>query len=162
MVSENGFNLVERMGFEKNKALVIDHHNEPVTETIGGKSCKFRSLGERRLARYLELLKTSGHIRDWLYEKTTFVFRDEIRGAKMWLVDFDVLNNDGTFEYYEYKGWLKGIDVTKFRRLAKYRPECKVTLVMSGKSGRDANRLRQIAKYAYRITYASELFRGTV
>jgi hypothetical protein len=150
------------MGFETDKQLVIDHHNQRVTETIGGKTHNFRSKGESRMARYLELLKTSGLIQDWLYEKTTFIFQEEIRGAKMWLVDFDVLNLDGSFEYYEYKGWLKSIDVTKFRRLAQYRPECKVTLVMSGKAKKDANRLRQVAKYAHRITYASELFRGVV
>lgn len=153
---------VPRMGFETNKALIIDHHNQRVEEVVGGKPCKFRSKGECRLAHYLELLKLNGHIRDWAYEQTTFTFKDELRGAKVWLVDFDVLNNDGSFEYYEYKGWLKGSDVTKFRRLAKYRPECRVTLVMSGKAGRDANRLRIIAKYAHRITYANQLFRGLV
>jgi hypothetical protein len=150
------------MGFETDKRLVIDHHNQRVTEVVGGKLCKFRSKGESRLAHYFELLKAGGLIKDWLYEKTTFIFREEIRGAKVWLVDFDVLNLDGSFEYYEYKGWLKSIDVTKFRRLAQYRPECRVTLVMSGKAGRDANRLRQVAKYAHRITFANELFRGMV
>lgn len=159
-VSNSRIIAVERMGFEQNKALIIDHHNQRIEEVVGGKLCKFRSKGERRLAHYLELLKCNGHIRDWAYEQTTFIFREEIKGAKMWKVDFDVLNNDGTLEYYEYKGWLKSSDVTKFRRLAKYRPECRVTLVMSGRKKKDAGRLRIMAKYAHRITYANQLFRG--
>ena len=139
--------------------LVIDYHNEPTEETIGGICYKFRSKLERNWAAYLQFLKESGEILDWRYEQTTFYFRDETIGAKKFLVDFDILNKDWTLEYHETKGWLKGIDVTKFQRVAKYRPEVKIILVMSGKAKKDANRLRQIGKYAERIIFAPEIFR---
>lgn len=145
------------MGFEKKKPLVIDYNNKPSTETVGGKTCNFRSDGERKLAIYFQHLKEQKYIRDWAFEQTRFTFPDETRGAKQFLVDFDILNMDHTFEYWEYKGWLRGSDVTKFRRVAKYRPEAKLVLVMSGKAKKDANRLRQISKYAHRIVYWNEL-----
>ena len=126
---------------------------------IGGKHYKFRSKLECNWAKYLQFLKESGEIYDWRYEQTKFLFPDETIGAKQFLVDFDVLNNDWTLEYHETKGWLQGKDVTKFKRVAKYRPEVKITLIMSGKARKDANRLRQIKKYADRIIFAPDIFR---
>lgn len=149
----------QMMGFETNKKLVIDHNNTRITETVGGKECHFRSLLECNFAYYLEFLKEHKQIRDWAFEQTTFTFKDEVKGAKQFLVDFDVLNNDGTFEYYETKGWLKGSDVTKFKRVNQYRPEAKITLVMSGRNKKDAGRIRMIEKYASRVIYAPDLFK---
>ncbi len=139
--------------------IIVDYHNQPVQETIGGKYYNFRSKLERNWAAYLQFLKESGEIYDWRFEQTTFLFPDETRGAKQFLVDFDILNNDWTLEYHETKGWLQGKDVMKFKRVAKYRPEVKITLVMSGKAKKDANRLRQIDKYAERIIFAPAIFR---
>ena len=150
---------MERLGFEKRKSFTVNHNNTRVTATIGGKLCKFRSKLEHNYAVYLQFLKEQGQIKDWNFEQMNFIFKDEIKGAKSYLVDFDVLNNDGTFEHHETKGWLKGVDVTKFRRVAKYWPEAKMILIMSGKSSKDANRLRMMAKYTERIVYASELFK---
>ena len=140
-------------------ALTIDYHNQPTEAVIGGKQYKFRSKLERNWAVSLQFLKEQGEIYDWRYEQTTFLFPDEMRGAKQFLVDFDILNNDWTLEYHETKGWLQGKDVTKFRLVAKYRPEVKIVLVMSGKAKKDANRLRQIDKYAERIIFAPDIFR---
>ncbi len=140
-------------------ALRIDFHNQPTQAMIGGNLYKFRSKLECNWAMYLQFLKESGEIYDWRYEQTTFLFPDEMKGAKQFLVDFDILNNDWTLEYHETKGFLQGIDVTKFKRVAKYRPEVKIVLVMSGKAKKDANRLRQIDKYAERIIFAPEIFR---
>ncbi len=150
--------MTERLGFEKSKRLVINYNNTRVTATIGGKLCKFRSKLEHNYALYLQFLKEQGEIKDWNFEQMNFIFKDEIKGAKSFLVDFDVLNNDGTFEHHETKGWLKGVDVTKFRRVAKYWPEAKLTLIMSGKKSKDQNRLRMMAKYSERIIFAPDLF----
>ncbi len=139
--------------------LIIDYHNQSTEAMIGGKEYSFRSKLERNWAAYLQFLKESHEIYDWRYEQTTFLFPDEMRSAKQFLVDFDILNNDWTLEYHETKGWLQGRDVTKFQRVAKYRPEVKITLVMSGKAKKDANRLRQIKKYAERIIFAPDIFR---
>ena len=139
--------------------LVIDYRNQPAEETIGGQHYTFRSKLERNWAAYLQFLKESDVILDWRFEQTTFLFPDETKGAKQFLVDFDILNKDWTLEYHETKGWLQGKDVTKFKHVAKYRPEVKITLIMSGKAKKDANRLRQISKFADRITYAPDIFR---
>ena len=139
--------------------LHIDYHNQPQDAMVGGKHYKFRSKLECNWAKYLQFLKESDEIADWRYEQTTFLFPDETRGAKQFLVDFDILNNDWTLEYHETKGWLQGKDVMKFKRVAKYRPEVKIMLIMSGKAKKDANRLRQIGKYAERIIFAPEIFR---
>jgi len=140
-------------------AINRDFNNQPTQDTIGGKTYKFRSTLERNWAAYLQFLKESDLIYDWRYEQTRFEFHDETIGAKVWLVDFDILNTDWTLEYHETKGWLQGKDVTKFKRVAKYRPEVKITLIMSGKAKKDANRLRQIDKYAERIIFAPDIFR---
>ena len=149
---------MERMGFEKSKSFTVNYNNTRVTATIGGKLCRFRSKLEHNYAVYLQFLKEQKQIKDWNFEQTNFIFETKARGAKSFLVDFDVLNLDGTFEYHETKGWLQGTDVTKFRRVAKHWPKAKMTLIMSGKSKKDADRLRQIAKYSERIIYARELF----
>ncbi len=139
--------------------IIVDYHNQPQKKvTIGGKIYSYRSKGECNLALYLQFLKEQKLIKDWAFEQTTFTFPNETKGAKQFLVDFDVLYNSGNFEYWEYKGWLQGVDVTKFRRVAKYRPEVKLVLVMSGKKKKDFNRIRMIKKYSYRVIYANELF----
>jgi hypothetical protein len=152
------------MGFEKDKRIEQKWGNNPHKAIVGGKECSFDSDGEERLARYLELLKTSGHIKDWNYEQTTFWFKNVKTAPVVWKVDFDILNNDGTFEYYEYKGAIKGRDVSKFRRVAEHYPLAKVTLVLAQKSNKPETlkRIGFIAKYAHRITYAADLFRGAI
>lgn len=122
---------IERMGFEANKRIHKKYGNISETVSIGGKLCKFRSQGEKRLAQYLELLKIGGHIKDWAFEQTTFVTGN---GDKFWLVDFDVLNNDGTFEYLEYKGAVKQQDITKLQLLFECKPEVQLTFVFESKA----------------------------
>lgn len=122
------------MGFEKGRKFAKNYNNRPETVTIGGKTYRFRSQGEIRLAHYFEMLKNSGHIKDWAYEQTTFVFPDS-----KYLVDFDILNNDGTFEYYEYKGHYQNDTRKKIILLNKYRPEVKLSLVF--KSRADAKKV---------------------
>ena len=148
------------MGFEKNKKLIIDFGNEPTTATFGDRTFHFKSKGECRLAKYFEILKIGGHIENWFYEKTKFVFPRETAGAKQFTVDFTIFNHKNTIEYFEYKGWLRGVDITKFRRLQEYYPDTKITLVMSGKAKKDANRIRMISKYCYEIRYANEMLKG--
>ncbi len=149
------------MGAEKSRTLHQDYHNQPVDAVIGGRSCHFRSKGEHNLAVYFQFLKEQGEIFEWQHESTgcQFYFRDEVKGVKQWLIDFIVHMPDGEIVYWEYKGWLQGRDITKFRRFVKYNPNTKLILVMSGKAKKDANRLRMVRKYAYRVLFAPELFK---
>lgn len=114
---------IVKMGFEPQR-LRKEYKNERVSACIGGKSCNFRSKLEYAVAKHLELRKVSGLIRDWAYEKTTFKFP-----GFSWLMDFDVLNADGTFEYYECKGHFEANTRIKIKALAQERPEVRVTIV---------------------------------
>jgi hypothetical protein len=118
-----------RMGFAPDKHFETKYGNKPRTAEVGGKVCRFRSGGEYDLACYLELLKIGGYIRDWAFEQTTFRFPFGVR----YLVDFDVINNDGTFEYYEFKGQFKNSDRLKLATLFDKRPEVKLTIVFKNR-----------------------------
>jgi hypothetical protein len=122
---------IERMGFEKVKVIHKKYSNISETVNVGGKTCKFRSQGEKRLAQYLELLKVGGYIKDWAFEQTMFKTSS---GDNFWLVDFDVLNNDGTFEYYEFKGAVKQRDITKLQLLFESNPDTVVTFVFENRN----------------------------
>ena len=144
---------------------LIGHFNaQRVTAIVGGKPCKLKSKLEHRLALYLELLRSKGFIKDWAYEQTTFTFKDDTRGAGTWLIDFDIINPDGSFAYFEGKGQIKSSDRTKFRRLSRYRPDAQVTLVLSHwpTDGKQISRARAIEEMGYRVVTATDLFRGIV
>lgn len=130
--------MIERMGFESDKRITRKFGNRTETATVGGKECNFRSQGEKRTAQYLELLKIGGYIKDWAFEQTTFHFPTGGR----YLVDFDILNNDGSFEYYEFKGLFKREDSLKLELLFAHRPEVQLTYIFECK--------RQAAKLARR------------
>ena len=156
------------MGFEKSKTLHRNYNNQPVDAVVGGQVCHFRAKGEYNLAIYFEFLKEQGLILDWVYEagenqmmscQMYFPLPPRTKGVSSWLIDFAVEMPNGEIVYWEYKGFLEGRDVTKFRRFAQYFPDDKVILVMSGKAKKDANRLRMVRKYAYRILYAADLFK---
>jgi hypothetical protein len=147
--------MVEKMGYELNKRLIIDHHNKPEQVTIGGKTHKFRSQGEIKLAHYFELLKIGGHISDWFYETTNFIFPDDT-----YLVDFDIRNNDNTFEYYELKGYLTAKSKRNIRLLNKYRPEVKLTMVFLDK--KNMKKMGLLANKIHRVCLLKELTHGIV
>ena len=148
---------IERMGFEKDKRIIKKYGNISESCQIGDKVCNFRSQGEKRLAQYLELLKLSGHIRDWAFEQTTF---KTSAGEKFWIVDFDVLNNDGTFEYYEFKGMFKQSDATKLQLLYECKPDIQLTYVFENK--REAGKLsrRKVSRQLKAIMIQSTSGKG--
>jgi len=150
--------LKPKMGFEKRR-FQKEYNNTWVHDIIGGKEHTYRSKGEHRIAKYLELLKVSGHIKDWAYEQTKFCFPSEKDPVKTWLVDFDILENDGTFYYIEFKGHVEPDVKRKLFLLAKYRPEVKVDMVFYSKA--DAKRLGSRAtSCCRRVCTLAEITRG--
>ncbi len=151
-----------KMGYETNMRIVKVMGNKPVTATVGDKFCHFRSTFEYNWSLYCEFRKEQGLIKDWTFEQTTFKFAGETFGPVRYLIDFDILNNDGTFHYEECKGRLVGRDNTKFRRVAKYRPEIVIDLIMQRlprkNKSKGANRRRIAEKYVRRIVDASVIF----
>lgn len=152
--------MTEKMGFEK-KHFQKEYNNTWVHDCIGGKEYSFRSKGEHKVAQYLELLKQSGNIKDWAFEQTKFCFPSEQDPVRTWLVDFDVLENDGSFYYIEFKGHVEPDVKRKLLLLAKYRPEVKVDMVFYKKS--DAKKLGSKASACCRrICTLSEMTHGIV
>jgi len=88
-----------------------------------------RSSWEANYARYLNWLVDHGEIASWEYEPDTFVFEAIKRGTRSYMPDFKVVNNDGSVEYHEVKGWMDQKSTTKLNRMAKYYPEVKIVLI---------------------------------
>ena len=137
---------IEYLGFESNKRIYKKYGNKPEHCTIGGKDMYVRSQGEKKLAEYLELLKVGGCIKDWAFEQTTFTFPDD-----KYLVDFDVINPDGTFEYYEWKGFFDARSRRKLQLLEKYRPEVVITMVFANKSGALKFKRSKLSRFCKRV-----------
>ena len=154
---------MNKLGFETNKRIHSEWNNQRKSAEIDGKVCHFRSKLEYNWALYCQFRKEQGLIKDWWYEQTTFRFEEEAKkqrpGVIVYLVDFDIRNNDDTFHYEECKGRLTGKDREKFRKVAKYYPDTKIHLVMQNISKRDMNGIRIAEKYVARVVNAREVFR---
>ena len=111
----------------------------------------FRSAWEANVARYLNFLKTHGSVKGWEYEPKRFEF--PIRhGTNTCLPDFRVEKPDGSYEWWEVKGFrlssiAEGKKVPRalrrgliaLRRMAKYYPDEKIVVI-------DTDRYREIAR----------------
>jgi predicted nuclease of restriction endonuclease-like RecB superfamily len=91
----------------------------------------FRSSWEANYARYLNLLIQNKQIKKWEFEPDTFIFEKEIRGAKSYMPDFKITNNDESIEYHEVKGWMDPKSKSKLKKFAKYYPSIKLVLIDS-------------------------------
>ena len=91
----------------------------------------FRSKWEANYALYLDFLVERGEIKSWEYEADVFMFEQVKLGTRSYRPDFKILNNDGSFEYHEIKGYMDSKSKTKLRRMSKYYPEVKLILIDS-------------------------------
>uniref|UniRef100_A0A6H1ZP12 Uncharacterized protein n=1 Tax=viral metagenome TaxID=1070528 RepID=A0A6H1ZP12_9ZZZZ len=151
---------IERMGFNE-LALAKQYNNQSVHDIIGGKEYTYRSKGEHKIAKYLQLIKEQKYIKDWAYEQTKFSFPSEQDPVRTWLIDFDVLENDGRFYYIEYKGLVEPDTKRKIFLLNQYRPEIRLVMVIS-----DKKNLKRLGSRATacceRVCLLRELIKGTV
>lgn len=96
---------------------------------IGGQRIFFRSRWEANYARYLQWLLDVGQIAKWEHEPHTFWFEGIKRGCVSYLPDFRVTNLNGTHEWHEVKGWMDARSETVLKRMVKYFPSEKVTVI---------------------------------
>jgi len=89
----------------------------------------FRSSWEANYARYLNWLISLGEIKAWYFEPDTFHFVEVKRGNIFYIPDFKIINNDGSHEYHEVKGYMDDRSAVKLKRMAKYFPNEKVILI---------------------------------
>lgn len=118
---------MSKMGFQE-PPLQKKYGNHVHTAIVGGKSCDFDSDGEHKLADYLQLLKEQGYIKDWERESHSFILVDT-----SWKVDFTVRNNDDSFEYYEYKGYVEPRTRKLIMQATDFYPQAQITMVMANK-----------------------------
>jgi len=114
---------------ESNKKEKKKHHTSHISKgwkTVGGQRFYSKSNYEYLFAKYLEYQKKKGEILDWRYEPKTFWFEGIKRGTNNYKPDFCVKKLDGTFEFYEVKGYLDSKSKTKLKRMKKYHPKVKL------------------------------------
>jgi len=95
---------------------------------IGGKRKYYRSNWEFQYAKYLELLKNQGLIKDWEHEPQTFWFEKIKRGVRSYKPDFKVTLLDERHYWVEVKGYYDQRSRTTIKRFNKYYP--KETLIV--------------------------------
>lgn len=88
----------------------------------------FRSAWEANYARYLNFLVRHGNIQSWKYETREFEFPVK-RGTRFYKPDFQVVDNNGNIEWHEVKGWMDKKSQTQMKRMAKYFPSEKITII---------------------------------
>lgn len=106
----------------------------------------FRSSYEANYARFLNLLKDNGEIKDWEFETMEFEFPIK-RGNRFYKVDFKVIYFDeqetvidlpisgkqiiekNRFEIHEIKGYMDDQSRIKLGRMAKFYPGIKIRVI---------------------------------
>lgn len=81
-----------------------------------------RSMMEANYGRYLEHLKQNKVIQDWQHEpfKAYFTEFGYKRGPWVYVIDYQILENDGSVSYVEVKGRWNSGDKTKIKRFKKH------------------------------------------
>lgn len=82
----------------------------------------YRSGWERNVARYLNHLIQQGVVDRFEYEPERFPFPVK-RGNKSYLPDFKVWYPDGTYEWWEVKGYMDDASRIKLKRFALHHTE---------------------------------------
>ena len=147
--------MTEKMGFETDKRIRRKYGNVPVTAIVDGNTIHFKSKLEYRWAQYLDILKTTGEIKNFYYEWHTFYF-DNIDKLKEFTPDFLVRNKDNSFEYYETKGMLSGHDIRKCKALFNERPEVKMTMVFWTNPKISAQKRGQLERFCHRVIWSAK------
>lgn len=99
------------------------------TLVIGDKKYYFKSSYEIQYAYYLEALRLKGKIKDWFYEVDTFWFDGIKRGTNNYKPDFKIIELNGDINYVEVKGYMDEKSATKIKRMGKYHPDIKLSVL---------------------------------
>lgn len=109
---------------------------------IDGELFFFKSNSEFRYACYLEWLKKTGNITEWLYEPETFWFLEIKRGVRSYKPDFKVIERSSSHYWVEVKGYMDARSKTKLARFSKYYPQERLELVDSKWFSRNSKKLK--------------------
>lgn len=114
---------------------------------INGKEIFFRSKMEANYALYLDFLVKQKQIKNWEYEKSTFIFEKIKFGVRSYRPDFKVFNSDDTITYHETKGYMTPRSKTQIKRMAKYYPEIKLVIIGKDVYGDIKKKLGKMLKF---------------
>lgn len=90
---------------------------------IADRRIYFRSEWEAKVARYFQMLKEVGQIKEWEHEPQTFWFNEIKRGTRSYLPDFKITTLCGDHYWVEVKGYMDRKSQTKLKRFKKYYPK---------------------------------------
>lgn len=96
---------------------------------IGGKRNYYRSRWEANYARYLQMLKERGDIRDWEHEPLTFFFDGERGSVLSYKPDFMVTDNSAAVAYHEVKGWMDDRSKAIISLMEKYHKSVRLVVI---------------------------------
>jgi len=114
---------------------------------INGVDMFFRSKMEANYALYLNFLVKQKQIKSWEFEPDTFWFENIRRGVRSYKPDFKVINNNGSVEYQETKGFMDSKSKTKIKRMAKYHPQIKLVVVDNDSYKDIKNKVGKLLKF---------------
>lgn len=142
----------------------FEWRNQPVTITIDGKTCHFKSIQEYTYARWLDIQKYCGEIDDWFYESRLFEFVERHRKRTQYTPDFEVVKKDNLGgkirEWHEVKMSLRQPDIRRFKYMAADYPDETMVLVLNyhSKSTKQRRLLGNAEKYVKEVIYAGPIF----
>lgn len=109
---------------------------------IDGELFYFRSEWERKYALYLEWLKRTKNITEWLYEPKTFWFEGIKRGCVSYKPDFQVILASGSHYWVEVKGYMDSKSKTKLDRFKRYFPNESLEVIDGNWFRRNSRKLK--------------------
>ncbi len=140
--------------------IVKQFNNQYTKAKIDGTVVTFRSRFEYRYARYLDLLKTQGHILRWDYEgklgicqQPTFYFKDVETAPVQYTPDFWIEWAKTGTEYHETKGFLQKYDISKFKRMWEQYEDTRLVLIFMQKPKLSAIRRGKLERYCHRVIW---------
>lgn len=98
---------------------------------IGGKRIYFPNKMEANLYRYYHFLQQHKSIANFQFQPNPFDFRSYgiKRGITTYRPDFLIINNDGSCEYIEAKGFMDKASKTKLNRMRSHFPRIRIRVI---------------------------------
>jgi len=90
------------------------------TKWVNYKNIRVQGSYELRACKILDKWKDQGKIQNWEYTKDRVKYLGADGNTHTYLLDFKVIENDGTFYYVETKGYIKDNDVLKWEAIRKH------------------------------------------
>lgn len=109
-LSKDDWSRIHKKSYENG----TNHVAGGTTKWLNYKDIKVQGTYELRTCYILDKWKEQNFIKDWEYTNDKYDYIGIDNKKHMYLIDFKIFNNDGTFYYLETKGWKKENDERKW------------------------------------------------